>query len=116
MRFVPQIVWAKRGDTIAFRTMETQWIEPVPGMWPEDVPEIRSDPGADVDFKTTADGVYVIRSVPHWGAHMGVVLVVGQPPNLAATISSYLEATRNDKEAKPAAVLLRRFQEQTEKR
>jgi plastocyanin len=116
VRFVPEIVRAKVGDTLAFRTMATQFVEPVAGMWPEGAPEIRSEPGADFDYTATEQGVYVVKSTPHWGAHMGVVIIVGKPPDVDATIERYLTITANDRATKPAATLLRRFQEEAVKR
>jgi plastocyanin len=111
VRFVPEIVHARIGDTLAFRQMQTQSLESVAGMWPKSVASFSSSPHREVDFPIREEGVYVFMSPPHWKAHMGLVLVVGDQSDLPAVADRLLELASTDPNAKPAKRLLLKFRE-----
>jgi pseudoazurin len=113
VKFVPDVIRANVGDTIAFRSMSTHYVEIVKGMWPEGAPEMKSEMSKDYDYPIVKEGLYVFKCPPHWGARMGGVMVVGKPADLDAKVDDYLKVADTEREAKPAAYLLRKFQEVT---
>jgi len=113
VKFVPDLIRVNVGDTIAFRSMSTHFVEIVKGMWPEGAPEMKSDMSKDYDYQVIKEGLYVFKCPPHWGARMGGVMVVGKPADLKAKVEEYLKVADTDKEAKPAAYILKKFQEAT---
>jgi pseudoazurin len=111
IKFAPEYIKAKVGDTLAFRNMATHFVEPVEGLWPDGAAKMHSEMGADFDYAVGKEGVYVFKCPPHWGARMGAVLVVGNPPDLAATVDKYIAVAEANAPAKPAKGLLTKFKE-----
>lgn len=111
VRFIPDVIRASVGDVIAFRNMTTHSIESVAGMWPAGAPEMHSETGADYDYPIEREGVYVFKCASHWGARMGGVISVGEPADLEATLQRYETIAAEDKAAKPAGGLLKKFRE-----
>jgi len=111
VRFVPDVIYAEVGDTIAFRQMLTHFVDSVGNMWPTGAPKMRSAMGADYDYRVIQKGVYVFKCPPHWGARMGGILIVGKPADLNATIDRYIGIAESDASAKPAKALLTKFKD-----
>jgi plastocyanin len=111
IKFAPEVIHAKVGDSLAFRDMATHFVESVEGMWSEGAPKMKSDMGADYDYAIQKEGLYVFKCPPHWGARMGGILVVGNPQDLAATVDKYLGVAESVGSEKPAKGLLTKFKE-----
>ena len=52
------------------------------GLIPEDAEHWESPINENYDRTFTQDGIYVYKCVPHFGAAMGGVVIVGEPVNL----------------------------------
>jgi plastocyanin len=111
VKFVPDVIYAEVGDTIAFRQMLTHAVESVDSMWPADAPRMHSAIGAKYDYRVTQNGVYVFKCPSHWGARMGGILIVGKPADLNAVIDRYIGIADSDAAAKPAKALLTKFKD-----
>lgn len=109
VKFVPDIIYAAVGDTIAFRHMPTHFVQSLNGMWPQGAPKMRSALGADYDYRVSKEGVYVFKCPPHWGARMVGIMVVGEPADLNTTIERYIDLASREESARPAKGLLMRF-------
>lgn len=84
MVFEPDLVQAAPGDTINFVAVDPGHnVETIKGMLPEGVEPFKSKPSKDYSVTLTAEGVYGIRCTPHFGLGMVMLIVVGDPVNLA---------------------------------
>lgn len=82
LKFMPLVVTIDNGDTVSWRNMPTHNTKSLEGLIPEGAEHWESEIGKNYDRTFTQDGIYLYKCVPHWGAGMGGVIIVGEPVNL----------------------------------
>lgn len=97
IKYDPLVVFAKPGDTIAFRNMATHFTESI--LIPDGAEKMLSDMGADYNYSVKKEGVYLYKCPPHWGVRMGGLIVVGDASGLEGALDDYINKT-DDKTAK----------------
>lgn len=109
VKFDPPVIFAKAGDTIAFRNMASHFVNSV--SIPDGADSMSSDMGADYSYVVKTDGVYFYKCPPHWGVRMGGLIVVGDASGLPDTLAD-MRAKTNDKVAQG---FLKKVQKQIKK-
>jgi pseudoazurin len=83
MVFEPDFIKAAPGDTITFvpvdKGHDAQSIE---GMLPDGVEPFKGKISEEVKITVSAEGVYGVKCLPHYGMGMVALIVVGNPTNL----------------------------------
>lgn len=97
VKFDPLVVFAKSGDTIAFRKMASHFVESI--SIPEGAEKMISDMAADYSYAVKQDGVYFYKCPPHWGVRMGGIIVVGDASGLVDSLKEMKKGSK-DKVAK----------------
>ena len=82
LKYIPLVITIKNGDTVSWRNMPTHNTKSLDGLIPEDAEHWESPINENYDRTFTQDGIYVYKCVPHFGAAMGGVVIVGEPVNL----------------------------------
>jgi len=82
LKYIPLVISIKSGDTVSWRNMPTHNTKSLEGLIPEDAEHWESPINENYDRTFTQDGIYIYKCVPHWGAAMGGVIIVGEPVNL----------------------------------
>lgn len=78
MVFEPAFLQIEPGDTVTFLPTEPSHnAETIPGMWPEGAESFRGGMNQEVTVTFTAEGVYGIKCLPHYGLGMVAVIQVG---------------------------------------
>lgn len=94
--FDPLVVKAQPGDTVKWNKMSGHLVntkftsaDGVTEYIPEGAEGFMSQMGENFETKPlTAEGVYLYKCDPHWGAGMGGAIIVGEPTNLQAIVDS----------------------------
>jgi len=82
LKYIPLVITIKSGDTVSWRNMPTHNTKSLDGLIPENAEHWESPINENYDRTFTQDGIYVYKCVPHFGAAMGGVIIVGEPVNL----------------------------------
>lgn len=96
--FDPITMFVDAGQTIYFRKMSGHNFETLDGFVPEGQEKIYTDLGKDVELVFDVPGIIVYKCTPHWGAVMGGILVVGDPPNLKDLVEEYRDKAESNNE------------------
>ncbi len=75
VQFKPELVFAEKGDVVAFRDMPTHFVHGI--KIPDNAEKMSSQMGDNYDYKITEEGVYLYSCPPHWGGRMGGLVLVG---------------------------------------
>jgi len=85
MVFQPDLIQAAPGDTVTFvPTDKSHDAESIKGMIPEGAEPFKGKMSEKITVTVTAEGVYGVRCIPHYGMGMVALIVVGKPANLEA--------------------------------
>ncbi len=85
MVFQPDLIQAAPGDTVTFvPTDKSLDAESIKGMIPEGAEPFKGKMSEKITVTVTAEGVYGVRCIPHYGMGMVALIVVGKPANLEA--------------------------------
>jgi len=83
MVFQPDLIQAAPGDTVTFvPTDKSHDAESIKGMIPEGAEPFKGKMSEKITVTVTAEGVYGVRCIPHYGMGMVALIVVGKPVNL----------------------------------
>lgn len=82
LKYIPLVITINNGDTVAWRNMPTHNTKSLDGLIPEGAEHWESPINESYERTFTQDGIYVYKCVPHFGAGMGGVVIVGDPVNL----------------------------------
>ena len=83
MVFQPDLIQAAPGDTVTFvPTDKSHDAESIKGMIPEGAEPFKGKMSEKITVTVTAEGVYGVRCIPHYGMGMVALIVVGKPANL----------------------------------
>ena len=83
MVFQPDFIKAVHGDTVTFvPTDKSHDAESIKGMIPEGAEPFKGKMSQKITVTVTANGVYGVRCIPHYGMGMVALIVVGKPVNL----------------------------------
>ncbi len=97
MVFQPNFIKAAPGDTITFvPTDKSHNAEAIKGMVPEGAELFKGKLSEPLTVTLTAEGIYGVKCVPHYGMGMVALIVVGKPVNLTEA-----EAVKQTGKAKP---------------
>ncbi len=81
MVFEPGFVRAAVGDTIKFVPVDKgHFVQNLPGMWPEGVPEVKGKVSEELVVKLDKDGFYGFKCAPHYPMGMVALVQVGNAP------------------------------------
>jgi pseudoazurin len=81
MVFEPGFVRAAVGDTIKFVPVDKgHFVQNLPAMWPEGVPEVKGKVSEELDVKLDKDGLYAFKCAPHFPMGMVALVQVGNAP------------------------------------
>ncbi len=85
MVFEPDFIKAAPGDTITFVPVDKGHdAQSIDGMLPDGVEGFKGKMSQEVKYTVTAEGVYGVKCLPHYGMGMVALIVVGKPVNLEA--------------------------------
>jgi len=83
MVFQPNFIKAAPGDTITFvPTDKSHNAEAIKGMVPEGAELFKGKLSEPLTVTLTAEGIYGVKCVPHYGMGMVALIEVGKPVNL----------------------------------
>ena len=83
MVFQPDFIQAATGDTVTFvPTDKSHDAESLKGMIPAGAEPFKGKMSQKITVTLTAEGIYGVRCVPHYGMGMVALIVVGKPVNL----------------------------------
>lgn len=83
MVFQPNFIKAAPGDTITFvPTDKSHNAEAIKGMVPEGAELFKGKLSEPLTVTLTAEGIYGVKCVPHYGMGMVALIEVGKPANL----------------------------------
>jgi pseudoazurin len=83
MVFQPDFIQATPGDTVTFvPTDKSHDAESIKGMIPEGAEPFKGKVSEEITATVTAEGVYGVKCIPHYGMGMVALIVVGKPVNL----------------------------------
>jgi pseudoazurin len=90
MVFEPSYVKAAVGDTVKFVPVDKgHFSVPLPGMWPEGVPETKGKVNQEFVVTLEKDGIYGFKCTPHYAMGMVALVQVG-----AAVIDDKVKAVK----------------------
>jgi len=81
MVFEPAFVRAAVGDTIKFVPVDKgHFVQNLPMLWPEGVPEVKGQMNQELVVKLDKDGLYAFKCAPHFPMGMVALVQVGTAP------------------------------------
>ncbi len=81
MVFEPAFVRAAVGDTIKFMPVDKgHFVQNLPALWPEGVPEVKGQINQELDVKLDKEGLYAFKCAPHFPMGMVALVQVGNAP------------------------------------
>jgi len=81
MVFEPNFVRAAVGDTIKFMPVDKgHFVQNLPALWPEGVPEVKGQLNTELDVKVDKEGLYAFKCAPHFPMGMVALIQVGNAP------------------------------------
>lgn len=82
MVFEPDFIKAAPGDTVTFvPTDKGHDAQSIKGMLPAGAEEFKGKMSQEIKVTVTAEGVYGVKCLPHYGMGMVALIVVGNPVN-----------------------------------
>jgi len=85
MVFEPDFIKAAPGDTVTFvPTDKSHDAQSIKGMIPDGAEPFKGKISQEIKVTVTAEGVYGVKCMPHYGMGMVALIVVGKPVNLEA--------------------------------
>ena len=82
MVFEPALIKAAPGDTVTFvPTDKGHDAQSIKGMLPAGAEEFKGKISEEVKITVTAEGIYGVKCLPHYGMGMVAMIVVGNPVN-----------------------------------
>lgn len=84
LKFDPLVIKIQSGDTVAWENMPTHDTQSIEGFIPDGAEAWHSKLGENYERSFSAEGIYVYKCTPHFGAGMGGAIIVGKPVNLDA--------------------------------